>query len=197
MPDCATYAMRWVIARVLPVPAPAGPRPAQNGATATARCSGSSSARIASAVGHRPILPPRATGTGREPLDGQAKRGSAAEPRTRGTRGPVSALAPDTPQARPEAHDATDPWDDLGDQMPSITVYSTSWCGPCVRLKSQLERANVPFEAIDIDSDADAAAFVASVNQGNQTVPTVAFRDGSTMTNPSVIAVQNKLASIA
>ncbi len=81
--------------------------------------------------------------------------------------------------------------------MSTITVYSTTWCGPCLRLKAQLERADVPFQAIDIDSDADAAAFVASVNQGNRTVPTVAFDDGSTLTNPSVLAIQAKLASVA
>ena len=32
-----------------------------------------------------------------------------------------------------------------------------------------------------------------SVNDGNQTVPTVVFPDGSTLTNPSVIQVQDRL----
>jgi mycoredoxin len=32
-----------------------------------------------------------------------------------------------------------------------------------------------------------------SVNRGNQTVPTVKFADGSTMTNPSVRDVKAKL----
>jgi len=34
-----------------------------------------------------------------------------------------------------------------------------------------------------------------SVNNGNQTVPTVKFADGSALTNPSLKEVQAKLAS--
>ena len=40
-----------------------------------------------------------------------------------------------------------------------------------------------------------AAEFVASVNGGNQTVPTLKFADGSTLTNPSGAEVKAKLAS--
>jgi mycoredoxin len=35
---------------------------------------------------------------------------------------------------------------------------------------------------------------VASVNGGNQTVPTLKFADGSTLTNPSAAEVKAKLA---
>ena len=41
----------------------------------------------------------------------------------------------------------------------------------------------------------DAAKFVASANGGNQTVPTLKFADGSTLTNPSGAQVKAKLAS--
>jgi len=34
---------------------------------------------------------------------------------------------------------------------------------------------------------------VASVNDGNEVVPTLKFSDGSTLTNPSVTAVKAKL----
>lgn len=78
-----------------------------------------------------------------------------------------------------------------------VTIYSTTWCGPCIRLKSQLDRAGISYEVIDIEADPAAAEFVQSVNQGNQTVPTVAFPDGSTLTNPSAKAVQQQLEKSA
>jgi mycoredoxin len=80
---------------------------------------------------------------------------------------------------------------------PALTMYSTPWCGYCVRLKKQLERAGVPFEEVDIDRDAEAAAYVESVNGGNQTVPTVVFPDGTAMTNPSFQTVVTKIRAIA
>jgi mycoredoxin len=77
-----------------------------------------------------------------------------------------------------------------------MRMYSTTWCGACHRLKAQLARAGVDFEEVDIEQDADAAAFVASVNGGNETVPTLVFADGSTLTNPSLHAVQEHLKSL-
>ena len=67
-----------------------------------------------------------------------------------------------------------------------LTMYTTTWCGYCVRLKSQLQRAGVPFEEVNIERDPSAAQFVGSVNGGNHVVPTVLLPDGSAMTNPSI-----------
>jgi len=78
----------------------------------------------------------------------------------------------------------------------TLTMYSTSWCGYCRRLKTALESQGIAYTEVDIDDDPKAAAFVASVNGGNQTVPTVMFRDGSSMTNPSVKQVEKKLAEL-
>ncbi|MFZ4113468.1 MAG: glutaredoxin domain-containing protein, partial [Ilumatobacteraceae bacterium] len=36
---------------------------------------------------------------------------------------------------------------------PVLTMYSTTWCGPCKRLKSDLEKSGIPFIQIDIESD--------------------------------------------
>ena len=41
------------------------------------------------------------------------------------------------------------------------------------------------------------AAFVEEVNGGNRVVPTLLFSDGAALTNPSVIAVREKLASLS
>jgi mycoredoxin len=78
-----------------------------------------------------------------------------------------------------------------------LTMYSTQWCGYCIRLKKQLEREGIPFEVVDIEIDPEAAAFVENVNGGNQTVPTVRFADGSAMTNPSFAQVTGKLQALA
>lgn len=78
-----------------------------------------------------------------------------------------------------------------------LTMYTTSWCGFCRRLKSQLARDGIEMVEVDIERDPRAAEFVMSVNGGNQTVPTVLFPDGSAVTNPSAKAVKAKLASLA
>lgn len=77
-----------------------------------------------------------------------------------------------------------------------LTMYSTSWCGYCRRLKTALKAKGIAYIDIDIDDDDAAADFVTSVNRGDRTVPTVKFADGSTITNPSVRDVQVKLAGV-
>ena len=76
-----------------------------------------------------------------------------------------------------------------------LTMYTTSWCGFCFRLKTALKADGIAYTEIDIESDPAAAEFVMSVNSGNQTVPTVEFADGSTLTNPSAREIKAKLAS--
>jgi mycoredoxin len=75
----------------------------------------------------------------------------------------------------------------------SITMYTTPWCGYCRRLKGQLERAGIAYTEVDIEQRPDAAELVAKVNNGNQTVPTVVFPDGSALTNPSIAQVSDRL----
>ena len=77
--------------------------------------------------------------------------------------------------------------------MSDVTMYSTVWCGYCKRLKVAMKAAGIAFTEVDIEHDPEAAAFVMSVNGGNQTVPTVKFPDGSALTNPSIAAVKAKL----
>lgn len=79
--------------------------------------------------------------------------------------------------------------------MSELTMYSTSWCGYCRRLKLQLNEAGIAYREIDIDRDPEAAAFVEKANGGNQTVPTVVFPDGSVATNPSFRQVRKALAA--
>lgn len=81
--------------------------------------------------------------------------------------------------------------------MAQLTMYSTTWCGYCRRLKLLLDEAGIEYREIDIERDADAAQFVEGINGGNQTVPTVVFPDGTTATNPSFAEVTARLGAAA
>jgi mycoredoxin len=78
----------------------------------------------------------------------------------------------------------------------SFTMYTTPWCGYCHRLKSQLDREGIAYEVVDIEQDPGAAALVESANNGNQTVPTLVYSDGTAQTNPSLAQVKAKLADL-
>ena len=75
----------------------------------------------------------------------------------------------------------------------TITMYTTSWCGYCRRLKKQLEGEGIGYREVNIEEHPEAATFVEEVNGGNQTVPTVLFPDGSAATNPSLAEVRTRL----
>ena len=75
-----------------------------------------------------------------------------------------------------------------------VTMYTTTWCGYCVRLKAGLQGAGIAFDEVNIEESPEAADFVMSVNGGNRTVPTLVFPDGSALTNPSVAEVRERLA---
>ncbi|MER5598920.1 NrdH-redoxin [Streptomyces adustus] len=82
----------------------------------------------------------------------------------------------------------------------TVTMYSTTWCGYCTRLKSQLDREGITYNEINIEHDPDSAAFVEKANGGNQTVPTVLVvpATGGTevvMTNPSLAQVKQALGA--
>ncbi|WP_374985942.1 mycoredoxin [Streptomyces fradiae] len=81
----------------------------------------------------------------------------------------------------------------------TVTMYSTTWCGYCRRLKSQMDREGITYNEINIEQDPESAAFVEKVNNGNQTVPTVLITPNGggedvVMTNPSLMQVRQALA---
>lgn len=78
-----------------------------------------------------------------------------------------------------------------------LTLYTTSWCPFCQRLTRMLDEKGIGYTEIDVDADAEAAAFVESVNGGNRVVPTALYADGTTATNPRATEVRDKLAELA
>ncbi|WP_018658146.1 mycoredoxin [Actinomadura flavalba] len=83
-----------------------------------------------------------------------------------------------------------------GPEAARLTMYTTTWCGFCRRLKSQLARDGIEMVEVDIERDPAAAEFVMKVNGGNQTVPTVTIGDGVVLTNPSAKEVKAHLAAL-
>ncbi|WP_235487603.1 NrdH-redoxin, partial [Frankia sp. AvcI1] len=53
------------------------------------------------------------------------------------------------------------------------------------------------YKTVDIENDPTAEQLVRDANNGNATVPTVLFPDGTVMTNPSVRQVTEKVTSAA
>ncbi|GAB3257696.1 mycoredoxin [Nocardioides dilutus] len=75
-------------------------------------------------------------------------------------------------------------------------MYTTPWCGYCHRLKSQLDREGISFDIVDIEQDPEAVEIVASANNGNHTVPTLVYADGTAQTNPSLLQIKDKLEQL-
>jgi mycoredoxin len=57
-----------------------------------------------------------------------------------------------------------------------------------------MKRAGIEYTEVDIEVDPESAAVVASVNGGNEVVPTLKFPDGTTLTNPPIAEVIAKMA---
>ncbi|MCS6889137.1 mycoredoxin [Chloroflexus sp.] len=78
-----------------------------------------------------------------------------------------------------------------------IVVYGTNWCPDCRRAQRVLDQHGAPYTYINIEHDPAAAEFVIKVNNGNQSVPTIVFPDGSILVEPSNRALQEKLSQLA
>jgi mycoredoxin len=77
-----------------------------------------------------------------------------------------------------------------------VTMYTTSWCGYCVRLKKMMQGEGIEFAEVNIETDESAADLVMHANGGNRTVPTLVFADGTALTNPSIDQVKAQLAAL-
>ena len=64
-----------------------------------------------------------------------------------------------------------------------VQMYWRPGCPYCAILRMRLRRTGLSYEAVDIWKDENGAAYVRSVNNGNETVPTVTVA-GHPLTNP-------------
>ena len=59
-----------------------------------------------------------------------------------------------------------------------------------------LVRADAPHEYVNIHNDYQARQHVQAINYGNESVPTLVFPDGSTLTEPRTGPLKDKLADL-
>lgn len=76
-----------------------------------------------------------------------------------------------------------------------VTMYTTNWCPDCWRAKRVMESMQVAFVEIDITHDDEARELVEKLNNGNRSVPTILFPDGSVLTEPSTSQLVAKLSA--
>ena len=82
----------------------------------------------------------------------------------------------------------------------AVTVMWRPGCPFCSLLLRRLERTGLVFDRIDIWDEPAAAAWVRTVADGNETVPTVRVAGAGravALVNPSVTAVLDQLARLA
>ncbi|MBL1076019.1 glutathione S-transferase N-terminal domain-containing protein [Nocardia sp. 2] len=65
-------------------------------------------------------------------------------------------------------------------ELPELIVYRRPGCPYCSRMRRVLNRHGIVHREVNIWEAPEAAAFVRSVANGNETVPTVVLRAGST-----------------
>jgi mycoredoxin len=75
-------------------------------------------------------------------------------------------------------------------------MYSTTWCSDCRRSRKLLDSLGVAYVDVDIEQDPEAEALVIELNNGMRSVPTIVFPDGSFLTEPSNVALNEKLAAL-
>jgi mycoredoxin len=74
-----------------------------------------------------------------------------------------------------------------------IILYGVGWCGDCRRARRIFAERAIPYVDIDIEQDEQAMSFVKKLNRGNQSVPTIVFPDGTTLTEPDSHTLSKKL----
>lgn len=78
----------------------------------------------------------------------------------------------------------------------AVTVYTRPGCPYCMALRRGLKKTGLVYREVNIWQDPGAAAFVRSVADGNETVPTVDVA-GHAMVNPRPAQVLGAVAAHA
>ena len=84
---------------------------------------------------------------------------------------------------------------DLYTMKPSqIVMYAVEWCPDCRRAKFFFKRKKIDVMEVDVNSDKEAEKFVKELNNGNRSVPTIIFPDGSMMVEPSTEELEERFS---
>jgi len=80
--------------------------------------------------------------------------------------------------------------------MKDIIMYSTDWCGDCVRSKAFLDSIKIPFVEVNVDHDDEANAYIQNLQDGARRIPTIVFPNDSFLVEPSDLELHNKLKEL-
>ena len=75
----------------------------------------------------------------------------------------------------------------------AIILYGHPACMMVYPIRGMLDQSNAVYETINIFEDPEGRQRVREINNGYESVPTLVFPDGSTLTEPSAGAVRQKL----
>jgi thioredoxin reductase (NADPH) len=74
-----------------------------------------------------------------------------------------------------------------------ITIYGAYWCPDCTRSKQFFGEHQIPYNWVDIEADPDGEDYVVEVNNGKRIIPTIVFKDGSFLAEPTNVELAEKL----
>ncbi|MDJ0756977.1 MAG: glutaredoxin domain-containing protein [Ardenticatenaceae bacterium] len=77
-----------------------------------------------------------------------------------------------------------------------IIMYGRPGCLMVRPVSRVLNKAEAEFEYVDIWKDPEGRQVVQRINNGNESVPTLVFPDGSTLTEPGEFLLRQKLKSL-
>jgi len=77
-----------------------------------------------------------------------------------------------------------------------ITMYTTEYCGDCLRAKTFFDKNNIEYIKIPLEGNEVATEFVTKLNNGYRSVPTIIFPDGSILVEPSNSELKEKINSL-
>ena len=77
-----------------------------------------------------------------------------------------------------------------------VTVYGRNWCEDTQATRKQLDGLGVPYQYIDIEQNAEAAAWVEIQNGGKRRTPTLDI-DGTILVEPDEQELKDSLRQAA
>ena len=80
--------------------------------------------------------------------------------------------------------------------MKSTILFGTRFCPQVYTTRRELDRNQIEYEYIDIHEDREAAERVKQISNGYESVPTLVFPDGTTLTEPSTAELLAKLNAL-
>ncbi|MFL2648211.1 MAG: glutaredoxin family protein [Candidatus Actinomarina sp.] len=77
----------------------------------------------------------------------------------------------------------------------TIKFYTTDWCGDCTRSKSLLNKLNINFDEINVDTNSDANEYITKLQNNQRRIPVIVFEDGTYLVEPTDPELLEKINS--